>query len=184
MISQIKASDDWSYYQAKGIKAAVLNSKMEILAAEGKPATAADQAKAAQYVKDQADISKEALALQDESATHLQRHEKLASAVTFFQIGIAVSAIAVLTRRRLFWYVGLAFGASGLVFLAIAHVRHHGCETVAARAGVGTSTHCMPAARAAWMPVFVSSKTRHFSGATPRRCAAIRNGSGCGFPFS
>ena len=121
MISQIKASDDWSYYQAKGIKAAVLNSRIEILAAEGKPATAADQAKAAQYIKDQADISKAALALQDESATHLQRHEKLASAVTFFQIGIAVSAIAVLTKRRLFWYVGLAFGGSGLVFLAIAH---------------------------------------------------------------
>jgi hypothetical protein len=122
MINQIKASDDWNYYQAKGIKSAVLNTKMELLQAEGKAPAGADKAKAAQYAKDQADISKEAQGLEDESALHLRRHEKIASAVTLFQIGIAVSAIAVLTKRRLFWYVGLAFGAAGLLFFIFAHV--------------------------------------------------------------
>jgi hypothetical protein len=95
---------------------------MELLQSEGKPAAAADQAKAAQYLKDQTDISKEARGLEEESSVHLRRHEKLASAVTLFQIGIAVSAIAVLTKRRAFWYVGLAFGAFGLLFLIFAHV--------------------------------------------------------------
>lgn len=121
MISQIKASDNWSFYQAKGIKASLLDAKMELLAAAAKQPAATDQAKAAKYAREQDEISKEARALEEESAEHMRRHEKLASAVSLFQIAIAISAIAVLTRRRLFWYVGLAFGCSGLVFLIIAH---------------------------------------------------------------
>jgi len=121
MISQIRASDNWAYYQAKGIKAGMLESKMEMLTVEGKQPSAADQAKAAQYAKDQEEISKEARMLEHESNEHIQRHEKLAAAVTLFQIGIAISAIAVLTRKRFFWFVGLAFGCIGLVFLFLAY---------------------------------------------------------------
>jgi hypothetical protein len=122
MIDQIKASDNWAYYQAKGIKASILESRMQVLEAVGKQPSAADSAKAGQYVKDQADISKEGRALEREAREQLERHEKLASAVTMFQIGIAISAIAVLTKRRAFWFVGLGFGCAGLAFLVIAHL--------------------------------------------------------------
>ncbi|HEX4086776.1 MAG TPA: DUF4337 domain-containing protein [Chthoniobacteraceae bacterium] len=120
MISQLRASDQWAFYQAKGIKANVLEAKMELLEAEGKTPAAADAAKAAKYAEEQEDISKEAKALEAESTAHLARHEKFSSAVTLFQIAIAVSAISILTQRRRFWYVGLAFGAGGVVFLALA----------------------------------------------------------------
>jgi hypothetical protein len=122
MIKQIRASDDWAYYQAKGIKAGVLDAKMELLGAAGKPASPADRAKVAQYASDQADISKHAKGLEAEAEEQLARHEKLAAAVTLFQIGIAVSAISVLTKRRFFWYVGLAFGVSGVAILIMAHL--------------------------------------------------------------
>src|SRR6266851_815146 len=36
MIEEIKASDTWAFYQAKGIKAAVLTGKMELLTGLGK----------------------------------------------------------------------------------------------------------------------------------------------------
>ena len=36
MIEQIQASDLWAYYQAKGIKAAVLENKIEVLVGLGK----------------------------------------------------------------------------------------------------------------------------------------------------
>lgn len=121
MISQIRASDDWAYYQAKGIKAGVLDAKMDLLKAMGKQTDAADQARAARYAAEQEDLSAKAHALEAESNEHIERHEKLASAVTLFQIGIAISAIAVLTKRRFFWYVGLLFGCAGLVFLIVAH---------------------------------------------------------------
>ncbi len=121
MMKQLRASDDWAYYQAKGIKAGILDAKMELLAADGKPVSATDKAKATQYIHEQDALSKEALGFQAEAAEHVERHEKLASAVTFFQIGIAISAIAVLTRRRMFWFVGMGFGCVGLVFLAFSY---------------------------------------------------------------
>jgi hypothetical protein len=121
MMKELRASDDWAYYQAKGIKAGVLDAKMELLGAQGRPPAAADQAKLAQYTQEQDALSKEALGFQAEAEAHVARHEKLASAVTFFQIGIAISAIAVLTRRRRFWYVGLAAGCVGLVYLAFSY---------------------------------------------------------------
>jgi hypothetical protein len=121
LISQIRASDNWAYYQAKGIKAGVLEAKMELLAAQGKQPSAADTAKVAKYATDQDTLSKDALKLEAEANEHVERHERLASAVTMFQIGIAISAIAVLTKKRLFWLVGLAFGFAGLAFLLIAY---------------------------------------------------------------
>src|SRR5438105_1387121 len=36
MVDQMKAADQWAYYQAKGVKANVLASKMELLTALGK----------------------------------------------------------------------------------------------------------------------------------------------------
>lgn len=117
MIEQIKASDKWSYYQAKSIKASLLNTKTEILAELGKSLKDADQGKAEQYKKDQEEISREAHEHEEASETHLHIHQVFAKSVTFFQIAIAISAIAVLMRRRSFWYLSLGFGAVGLGFL-------------------------------------------------------------------
>src|SRR5436190_5232842 len=49
MIDQIQSSDRWAYYQAKGIKAAVLGSKIELLEAEGKTVSQKDRDKVAEY---------------------------------------------------------------------------------------------------------------------------------------
>src|ERR1700758_2734536 len=45
MMSQIESSDQWNYYQAKGIKAAVLDAKMSL----GGTPTDEDRAKAERY---------------------------------------------------------------------------------------------------------------------------------------
>src|SRR5471032_2633813 len=52
MVEQIRSSDRWSYYQAKGIKAAILGSKVELREAEGKPVSPKDLQKLADYKKD------------------------------------------------------------------------------------------------------------------------------------
>jgi hypothetical protein len=117
MVDQIQSSDRWAYYQAKGIKSAVLGSKMELLEAEGKPVSDKDVQKMAGYKKDQDDISAEATEKQHSAEAHLRRHVIFARAVTLFQIAIAVGAISALTNRRPFWFVSLAFGAGGLLFL-------------------------------------------------------------------
>ena len=123
LISQLHASDNWSYYQAKGIKGNILASRLELLAALGKPASAAEnnaEAKSVEkYAKEQDEIKAEATKLEKDRNDHLEHHEKLATAVTMFQICIAVSAISVLTGRRPFWWVSLVFGAIGVYYLLV-----------------------------------------------------------------
>jgi len=117
MISQIESTDQWGYFQSKGIKETALTSKAEILEALGKPSSPADKEKVAQYQQDKEVIAKKADELEKEAQTHLRTHEVLASSVTMFQIAIAVGAISVLIRSRPFWLVSLAIGAVGIAFL-------------------------------------------------------------------
>ncbi len=118
MLNQIQASDHWGYYQAKSIKGAILSTKVDLLQAIGKQATAEDLSKVQAYRKDQDEISDMARRQEEESESHLRQHVVLARGVTLFQVAIAIAAIAILTRLRRFWYVALLFGTLGLGFLA------------------------------------------------------------------
>jgi hypothetical protein len=119
MIERIKSSDQWSYYQAKGIKSAVLSSKLELLTSLKKSVSEEDKRKIEQYKDDQDKISEEAKKNEESSEDHLKHHETLAHSVTLFQVAIAVGAIAALTRRKIFWFVSMGFGAIGLVFFTL-----------------------------------------------------------------
>ena len=117
MIEQIQASDSWSYYQAKGIKGSLLNTKIAMLESLGKPVSEKEKEKLQEYKKEQDEISEKAKEKEHESEHNLHIHEILARAVTLFQVAIALSAISVLTKRRRFWFVSLVFGAIGVVSL-------------------------------------------------------------------
>ncbi len=117
MIDQIKSSDQWAFYQAKGIKAAVLGSKVELLEAEGKPIAKSDRGKLIEYKQQQEEIQQEAKEKQAGSESHLRQHVIFARGVTFFQIAIAIGAISVLVNQRRFWVVSLLLGVVGVVFL-------------------------------------------------------------------
>jgi Domain of unknown function (DUF4337) len=110
LIEQIKASDQWSYYQAKGIKADILRFGSD---------SVKNSEKLSKYDHDQEVIRRVAEGHQEEAEKHLQKHNTLSKAVTFFQIAIAISAISVITGRRILWYVSLLLAATGLVFFVI-----------------------------------------------------------------
>ncbi|MBC7753725.1 MAG: DUF4337 domain-containing protein [Moraxellaceae bacterium] len=116
MIKQIKASDAWSFYQAKGIKSSILQSKIETLSALGKNPEEADQNKITDYKNQQEDISEQAKDFEKESEHHLAIHQIFAQAVTLFQVAIAVGAISILTRRKKIIYIGVGFSLLALVF--------------------------------------------------------------------
>jgi hypothetical protein len=120
MMSQIEASDKWAYYQAKGIKAAVLDSKMTL---SGTP-NEEDKAKSERYQEEQNEIQKEARAKEQEAKSNFHQHETFAGGVTLFQIAIAIAAISALTAKRRFWVVSLVFGAAGCVFLVLGFFTH------------------------------------------------------------
>ena len=117
MIQEIETANQWSYYQAKGIKAAVLNTRLDLLKALEKPTNPEDERKLEEYAAEQKKIKADAEHTQKKATDHLEQHVVLARGVTLFQISIAVAAISALTRRVRYWYVALGFGAIGGIFL-------------------------------------------------------------------
>ena len=117
MVSEIKAANQWSYYQAKGIKGGLLGSKTEILEALGHPAVQADTEKLAEYATQQKEIREAAEKHEKAAEAHMHTHVIFARSVTFFQIAISVAAVSILTKRRVFWALSILFGAIGIVFL-------------------------------------------------------------------
>ena len=120
MMSQIEASDQWSYYQAKSIKASVLDAKMTLTA----EATEKDKEKAEQYKEEQAEIKREAEQKQAEAKSNFHKHEIFARGVTLFQISIAIAAISALTKRRSYWFLSMLLGGIGCVFLVLGWIAH------------------------------------------------------------
>jgi len=108
LIKQIQASDQWSFYQAKGIKAEI--KTLEVI--NGK----ADPSAVEKYKKEQEQIKQDAEKFQEDSHEHLEKHLVLARSVTLFQIAIAISAIAMLTKRKSLWYMSMLIAVAGIYF--------------------------------------------------------------------
>ncbi len=116
MLAQIQASDQWAYYQAKGIKATIRESEAAILKNKNQDDSAA-RGKAEIYHAEQEDIKKKAEALSDKSTHAFERHEMLSRGVSLFQIGIVMIAIGVLVKRRKFVVIASVFALLGLCYL-------------------------------------------------------------------
>jgi hypothetical protein len=127
---QAQASDQWAYYQAKGIKAAVAQSAINTWDAAGKSAPSRLQTESMRYTAQQDSISRKATDLEHqrdeksrEAETLLAQHHLFAAAVALLQISIALGAIAALTVSRLVWLGSVALGIIGAILLAIPMVR-------------------------------------------------------------
>ena len=115
---QIQSNDRWGQYQAKSIKSSILRSKIDVLSALNKLETDADRGKLREYEHDLEQLKGDAERLEAESEAKLVRHEIIERGVTLFHIGIALVAIAVLTKRPGFWYASVAAGLVGILLLA------------------------------------------------------------------
>jgi len=125
VLAQDRATDAWSEYQADSLKKHVYG-----IAADAGGASAARYRKAVKENSDkqnairvgakadEADRDK----LLGESAAHEKRHRWLTGSATLFEIGIAMSTVAIITRRHWLWLSALGFGAVGLVLLATAYL--------------------------------------------------------------
>jgi Domain of unknown function (DUF4337) len=127
---QAEASDQWTYYQAKGIKAAVQEASRTAWLAAGKEAPPEFTQAAARYAREQEDIQKEAREkehVRDEKSAEadrlLVRHHGFANAVALFQIAIALGAVAALTHARSVWFGSLLVGLSAIGLLSWQWIR-------------------------------------------------------------
>lgn len=127
---QAQASDQWAFYQAKGIKSAVAQSSAELLVKLDPARVAAFADEAKKYTAQQDTISRQARALESrrdertrEADALLHEHVIYAASVALLQIAIALGAIAALTRSRLVWLGSIGAGVIGAVLFAIGFVR-------------------------------------------------------------
>jgi len=123
---QSEASDQWAYYQAKGIKAAVQEVSRTPWLALGKEPPPQYAERTRRYGEEQAEIQNKAKEKERErdeklrESDHLlHKHHGFANAVALFQVSIALGAVAALSRARLVWIGSLLAGGAGVVFFAL-----------------------------------------------------------------
>jgi hypothetical protein len=110
-----------AYYQAKGIKANVLETSRAVWAAAGKTAPPGVEQTIERYAHEQKEIERAAREKErerDEKSKEgdrlLERHHRFANSVALIQVSIALGAVAALTRSRLIWMASMTLGAIGV----------------------------------------------------------------------
>jgi hypothetical protein len=117
---QARASDQWAYYQAKGIKAAIALNAAQSYAAAGRAAPDSLAGQANRYTREQNDIQTEARKLEAERDDRsreadalLEKHHRYAFAVALLQVAIALGAVAALTRQKAAFAASVVAGVVG-----------------------------------------------------------------------
>ncbi len=127
---QSEASDQWAYYQAKGIKAAIQEASRTSWLAIGKTPPRRYMKTLKRYADEQAAIENKAREKErerdkrlKESDHLLHKHHGFARSVTLLQVSIALGAVAALTRFRLIWIGSLLVGSAGIAIFALTILR-------------------------------------------------------------
>jgi hypothetical protein len=124
VLDQDRATDSWNLYQARSIKKYMLD-----IAADG-PA-AKDDYRAKSKTEGAGESEAAALAKRQEtlrdtdlraSETHERRHHWLTIGTTLIEIGIALSTVAIITRRHWPWISAMVLGSTGAALTAIAYL--------------------------------------------------------------
>jgi hypothetical protein len=123
---QSEASDQWTFYQAKGIKAAIQEASSNPWLAIGKAPPSQYKETMKRYSEEQAIIQNKALEKEHqrderlkESDHLLHKHHSFASSVALLQVAIALGAVAALTRFRLIWFGSMLVGGTGIIISAL-----------------------------------------------------------------
>jgi len=125
VLAQDKATDEWNFFQAKSLK-----KNMYVIAGDaGGPKADTYKAKAKEEGKGQDEAQDEAKKLEHEretalavSARHEHRHHRLSIAATLLEMGIAISTIAIITRKRWPWVASGVLGLAGAAVALVAYL--------------------------------------------------------------
>jgi Domain of unknown function (DUF4337) len=122
VLAQDKATDAWNEYQADSLKRHMYDIAAESGLAHYRGDSTAERGAQdkARAKADEAEMERDARIAQ--SARHEARHHWLTGAATLIEIGIALSTVAIITRRRTFWFAAMGLGAAGLFLFATAYL--------------------------------------------------------------
>ena len=124
LLLQSKATDQWAYFQAKNIRRHSYELFLDLLSVMSvrDPQAAGKieekyRGEIERYKDDQGDIQSEAQQLEKEVATQQHKANRFDLGEVCLELGIVLTSLTLLTRRKLFWQLG---GLAGLVGVAIA----------------------------------------------------------------
>lgn len=124
-LEQDKATDAWGEYEADSIKRNIYSvaAAQAGAAADNFRKTAADEnAKQTKVRKRAQEAETRREQLLTDSRVHEARHHWLTAAATLCEIAIALSTVALVTRRKWLWAGGGLFGLGGAALLVLAYV--------------------------------------------------------------
>jgi hypothetical protein len=127
VLTQNQATDQWNYYQAHKIRSNDTELVADLLgvvtvtdakvAAKLAKSYADHQAKWADELKDTQD---KAVALEADVARAEARANRFDLAEALLEIGLVISSVTLLTRSRVYWYLGIVFSVAGIASVASA----------------------------------------------------------------
>ena len=131
LLLQAKASDQWSYFQAKNIRLhemQVVVDQFAVLTNQDKEKAEALQEKykkeVERYEKDKDSISDKAKELETERDLVSHRADRFDGGEALIEVGLVICSMTLLTKRRMYWFAGMLIGAGGVVFAATAFLIH------------------------------------------------------------
>jgi hypothetical protein len=121
LLLQNKATDQWAYYQAKNIRRHTYELFLDLLSVSVvKDTEEANKVKEKyskeidRYKDEQQDIESEARGLEKEVQLEQRRANRFDLGEVCLEAAIVIASLTLLTKRRLFWQMGLLMGVCGL----------------------------------------------------------------------
>lgn len=131
LLTQNRATDQWAYYQAKNIRRHNYEMSLDLLAMiEFKDKEQAGkirdkyQKEADRYTKEQTEIEEKAKEFENESSRAQRKADRFDLGEVFLEIALVISSLALLSRKRFYWFMGIVSGAAGLGLAASAFLLH------------------------------------------------------------
>ena len=124
LLKQQESSDQWAFYQAKNIRRYSAQMGQDVLTQMKAPAEAIDKyvKDGEKYDKQMEEIQKDAKEFKAESEKAEAKSSRFHGGEVFLEIGIVLSSLAILTKRKPFYIAGAVLAAGGAVYAATAFI--------------------------------------------------------------
>ncbi len=128
---ETEAASRWTQYQAKSVRlheAQGFSDVVRLVAPLNKELGEELKEKYAKEVEhyegDKVDVSKEAKNLEEERDLTVRQADRFDGGEGLLEIGLVICSIALLTKRKGFWFGGMLIGALGVALAATAFLLH------------------------------------------------------------
>ncbi len=110
---------DFVALDTERLEVEVLRSKHDVLRQLGEEPPVSEVSRVRNYEEEIVAMTKKTAADEEVVRTSTHAHVIFAIAVTLLSVGITLGGMAIISRKRFLWIVGLVFGAGGTLGVAI-----------------------------------------------------------------